>query len=352
MFGGRQQYFPPSDEHRWMLYCFDFKNGHTNWATELSKGIPKVSRHPKNSFASETPVTDGTHVYAHFGDLGTYCLNMNGEILWSKEWPLLETRYGYGTGSSPALYEGRLYIVNDNEKQSYITALDKLTGREIWRVNRDEPTTWSTPYIWRNDQRTEIVTVGTKKVRSYDLNGKLLWEISGMSLLAIPSPFSYDGLLYVATGYPTDQRRPVYAVRPGASGDITPENGQADNQYIAWSLPKGGPYVPSSMIYGSLYYTLFDEGFLTCHDAKTGKEIYGKQRINPSSTGFTSSPWAYNNRIFCLNEDGDTFIIQAGPEFKVLGKNSVDEACLASPAISGGSLMLRTLSHLYRIGRA
>jgi outer membrane protein assembly factor BamB len=106
------------------------------------------------------------------------------------------------------------------------------------------------------------------------------------------------------------------------------------------------------MIYGSLYYTLFDEGFLTCHDAKTGKEIYGKQRINPSSTGFTSSPWAYNNRIFCLNEDGDTFIIQAGPEFKVLGKNSVDEACLASPAISGGSLMLRTLSHLYRIGRA
>ncbi len=352
MFGGRQQYFPPTDEHRWMLYCFDFKNGRTRWATELSKGIPKVSRHPKNSFASETPVTDGERVYAHFGDLGTYCLNMSGKILWSKEWPLLETRYGYGTGSSPVLHEGRLYIVNDNEKQSYIVALDKLTGREIWRVNRDEPTTWSTPYIWRNEQRTEIVTVGTKKVRSYDLKGNLLWEISGMSLLAIPSPFSYDGLLYVATGYPSDKKRPVYAVRPGAGGDITPENGQSSNQYIVWSLSQGGPYVPSSMIYGSFYYTLFDEGFLTCHDAKTGKEIYGKQRIDPSSTGFTSSPWAYNNRIFCLNEDGDTFVVQAGQEFKILGKNSLDDSCLSSPAIANGSLILRTLSHLYRIGRS
>jgi outer membrane protein assembly factor BamB len=351
MFGGRQQYYPPEDEHRWMIDCFDFKSGQMRWATELSKGIPKVSRHPKNSFASETPITDGERVYAHFGDLGTYCLNMDGKILWSKEWPLLETRYGYGTGSSPALHEGRLYIVNDNEKQSYMIALDKLTGREIWKVDRDEPTTWSTPYIWRNQQRTEIVKVGTKKVRSYDLDGKLLWEISGMSLLAIPSPFSYEGLLYVATGYPSDKKRPVYAIRPGAAGDITPADGQSSNQYIAWSLPQGGPYVPSSMIYRDLYYTLWDEGFLTCHDAKSGKEIYGKQRLDPSSTGFTSSPWAYNNRIFCLNEDGETFVIQAGPEFKLLGKNSLDDACLSSPAIANGSLILRTLSHLYRIGR-
>jgi outer membrane protein assembly factor BamB len=350
MFGGRQQYYPPPDEHRWMLDSFDISSGKTRWATELFKGVPKVSRHPKNSFASETPVTDGERVYAHFGDVGTYCLDMTGKILWSKEWPLIETRYGYGTGSSPALHEGRLYIVNDNEKQSYMLALDKLTGREIWRVTRDEPTTWATPYIWRNERRTEIVTVGTKKVRSYDLKGNLLWEITGMSLLAIPSPFASDGLLYVASGYPTDEKRPVYAIRPGASGDITPADNKPGSEYIAWSLPQGGPYVPSPIIYGGLYYTLLDSGFLTCHDAKTGKEIYGKQRIDSASSGFTSSPWAYNSCIFCLNEDGDTYVIQAGPEFKILGKNSLGDTCLSSPAIASGSLILRTLTHLYRIG--
>jgi len=348
MFGGRQQYHPPPDEHHWMIYSFDFESGQTRWATELHKGTPNISRHPKNTFASETPVTDGERVYAHFGDLGTYCLDMEGNILWSKEWPLVETRYGYGTASSPILHEDRLYLINDNEKQSYLIALDKLTGREIWRINRDEPTTWSTPYIWRNEKRTELVTAGTNKVRAYDLNGKLLWEISGMALLSIPSPFSYDGMLYVSSGYPGAQISPVYAVRPGASGDITLKDGQTDNQYIAWSLPRGGSYLPSPLIYKGLYYTLLDSGFLTCHDAKTGREIYGKQRIAATS-GFTSSPWAYNNQIFCLSEDGDTYVIQAGEEFKLLGKNPLDDTCLASPAIANGSLILRTLSYLYRI---
>jgi outer membrane protein assembly factor BamB len=274
---------------------------------------------------------------------------MAGEILWSRQWPLLKTRYGYGTASSPVLHEGRLYIVNDNEDQSYLLALNKVTGREIWRVDRDEPTNWSTPYIWRNNQRTEIVTTGTNKVCSYSLEGKLLWEISGMTTLVIPSPFSDDGLLYVSSGYPGDTKSPVYVVRPGASGDITPEASGSD-QYIAWSLPRGGSYIPSAILYKGLYYTLHDAGFLTCHDAKNGREIYGKHRIDPASGGFTSSPWAYNNRIFCLSEDGDTYAIQAGPEFKVLGKNSMDEICMASPAIANGSLILRTLSKLYRLG--
>jgi len=349
MFGGRQQYHPPDSELRWMIYSFDLENGRIRWETELHKGIPEISRHPKSTFASETPVTDGERVYAHFGDLATYCLSMEGKILWSKQWPLLKTRYGYGTAASPVLYEGRLYIINDNEEQSYLLALDKLTGREIWRVNRDEPTNWSTPYIWRNNQRTEIVTTGTNKVRSYSLEGELLWEISGMTTLVIPSPFSDDGLLYVSSGYPADTKSPVYVVRPGASGDITPEEG-GSSRYIAWYLPKGGSYIPSSLLYKGLYYTLYDAGFLTCHDAKTGREIYGKQRIDPASGGFTSSPWAYNNCIFCLSEEGDTYVIQAGAEFKVLGKNSMDEICMASPAIADGSLILRTLSKLYRIG--
>jgi outer membrane protein assembly factor BamB len=347
MFGGRQQYRPPGDEHRWMLYCFDLKGGSVQWAAELYKGIPKISRHPKNTFASETPVTDGEHVYAHIGDLGTYCFDMNGGRVWYRQWPPVETRYGYGTASSPVLYRDRLYLVNDNEMQSYLLALDKKTGREIWKVDRDEPTTWGTPCIWRNELRTEIVTAGTNKVRSYSLEGRLLWEISGMAPLSIPSPFSCEGILYVSSGYPASRQRPAYAVRPGAGGDITLKSGETSNKYIAWSLPRGGPYLPSPLVYKGRYYTLFDEGILTCHDAKTGREIYGKQRV--AAAGFTGSPWAYNDRIFCLSEDGDTYVVQAGDTFKLLAQNSLDDTCLATPAIADGSLILRTLTRLYRI---
>ncbi|HTY60911.1 MAG TPA: PQQ-binding-like beta-propeller repeat protein [Acidobacteriota bacterium] len=350
MSGGRIQYYPPAEEHRSMALSIDFKTGRTLWATELHRGVPKPSRHPKNSYASETPVTDGRRVYFHIGDLATYCLDMKGRILWMKDWPLQATRYGYGTASSPVLHESRLYILKDNEEESYLIALDKITGREIWRVKRDEPTTWSTPYIWQNARRTEIVTSGSRKIRSYDLNGKLLWEITRLATLAVPTPFSDDGLLYVTSGYPTDPISPVYAIRPGASGDITLKNGETNNDYIAWSLAQGGPIDPSSVIYKGKYYSLSDVGFLTCHDAKTGKEIYGKQRLDPASGTFTTSPWAYNDRIFCLSEDGDTYVVQASSEFKVLRKNSMDDACMASPAIAGGSLILRTYRKLYRIG--
>ncbi|MYA79046.1 MAG: PQQ-binding-like beta-propeller repeat protein, partial [Acidobacteriia bacterium] len=212
----------PTHEYTWSVYSIDFANGKTRWATAIHRGIPKAPRHRKNTYASETPATDGERIYAHIGDLGTYCLDMNGKILWSKLWPGVETRYGYGTASSPIVHEGRLYIQNDNEQQSYLLALDKLTGKEIWRVDRDEPTTWATPYVWRNQKRTEIVTSGRNKVRSYDLDGKLLWEIRGMSGISLPTPFSVGELLYVASGFHVTPPRPVYAVRPGASGDITP----------------------------------------------------------------------------------------------------------------------------------
>ena len=166
----------PTDEHRWTVYSVDIKSGKVGWATDVHRGVPKAPRHRKNTYASETPTTDGEHVYAHFGDLGTYCLDMKGKVVWSKPWPPVETRYGYGTASSPVVHKGRLYILNDNQEQSYLLALDKLTGKEIWQTNRDEPTTWSTPFVWENELRTEIVTAGRNKVRSYDLDGKLLWK--------------------------------------------------------------------------------------------------------------------------------------------------------------------------------
>ena len=227
-------------------------------------------------------------------------------------------------------------------------ALSKETGAELWRVDRDEGTNWSTPYIWENDRRTEIVTTGTGKVRSYDLDGNLLWELTGMSSITVTTPFSRFGLLYISSGYIGDRKRPVLAIRPGASGDITVSEGQILNESVAWFQPQSASYNPSPLIYGDYYYTLLDRGYLTCHDVRTGEEVYGRQRIEVGAA-FTSSPWAYDGKIFALSEDGDTYVIKAGTEFEVLATNSLGEFTMATPAIAHGSLFIRTVSKLYRI---
>ncbi|MEK6410114.1 MAG: PQQ-binding-like beta-propeller repeat protein [Acidobacteriota bacterium] len=346
-FGGERK--PPTDIHRWMVYCVDFKTGKIRWQQEVKNGPPENPRHLKNSYASETPVTDGERVYAYFGNVGLFCFDMSGKLLWSKKWGPFATRYGWGTAASPVLYKDRLYVVNDNDTASFMIALNAKTGEQIWRVEREQGTNWATPYVWESGSRTEIITPGTKKTRSYDLNGKPLWEFSGMSSISIPTPFSRHGLVYIASGYVGDQLRPVYAIKPGASGDISLKPGELSNNYIAWYQPQAGPYNPSPIVYGDYYYTLYDRGFFTCHDAKDGGEVYPKVRIDPGVNAFTSSPWAYNGKIFCLSEDGDTFVIQAGKEYKLVGKNSLDEMCMATPAIVRGSLIIRTASKLYRI---
>jgi len=319
-------------------------------------------RHIKNSYASETPVTDGERVYVYFGSIGLVAaLDYSGRPVWTKDIGAFNTQVELGTAASPVLYQDRLYIVNDNTTQSFMVAFDKRTGDEIWRVDREERGNWSTPFVWENELRTEIVTSGTGKVRAYDLDGKLLWELSGMSVLTIPTPFAKHGLLYISSGYPGGALRPVYAIRPGASGDISLWPPQGDelggfpgqrksSRYVAWSYSLLGTYNTSALVYGDYYYTLLDRGLLVCHNARTGEEIYGRQRIAPGS-GFTASPWAYNGKIFLLSEDGDTYVIQAGPQFKLLGRNSLDEMALATPAVVRGSLMLRTQSKLYRIAR-
>ena len=207
---------------------------------------------------------------------------------------------------------------------------------------------WSTPFVWENDLRTEIVATGRGKVRSYDLDGKVLWEISGMTGNVVPTPFARHGMVYIGSGYPGAPVRPVFAVKPGASGDISLKPGETSNQYVVWFQPQLGTYQTSALVYGDHYYTLLDRGFLLCHDASTGKQVYGRQRISPDATGFTASPWAYNGKVFVLSEDGDTFVIKAGPEFKILGKNSLHEMSLASPAVANGSLFIRTQSKLYK----
>ncbi len=347
-FGGERP--APKDEHRWMVYCVDFKTGKTLWEREVNRGLPP-SRHLKNTYASETPVTDGERVYFYFGNVGLFVFDLNGKAVWNKRFETANTMYGWGTAASPVLHQGRVYIVNDNESKSWMMALDKKTGAEIWKVERDEGSNWSTPYIWDSGKRTELITTGKKKVRSYDLDGKVLWEFGGMSSLVIPMPFSKDGLLYLASGYVGDQNRPVYVVKPGAKGDITLPKGQTSSEFIAWYAPQAGPYNPSPLVYGDIYYTLLDRGFLTAHDARTGTEVYGKQRIDSAAGAFTSSPWAYNGKIFLLSEDGDTYVVQAGKDYKLLRKNSLDDMCMATPAVARGSLIIRSASKLYRVGK-
>jgi outer membrane protein assembly factor BamB len=341
-----------SAPQRWMVYDIEFKTGRIRWQRELKNAHPPLLRHIKNSYASETAVTDGDRVYVYFGSLGLVtALDFNGNVVWARELGAFNTQVELGTGASPVLYKDRLIIVHDNTTQSYIIALDKRTGKELWKTNRDEAGNWSTPLVWENDVRTEIVTTGTRRVRSYDLNGKLLWELRGMSELTIPSPFSRHGLVFISSGYPGGALRPVYAIRPGAIGDISLKEGETSNEYIAWHQPFLGTYNTSALVYGNYYYTLLDRGFLLCHDARTGKQIYGRQRLSVDSSGFTASPWAYNGKIFLMSEDGDTFVVQAGPEFKVIGKNSLDQMPLATPAVLRGSLIMRTQSNLYRIAR-
>ncbi|HXI43653.1 MAG TPA: PQQ-binding-like beta-propeller repeat protein [Bryobacteraceae bacterium] len=350
-FGGNREGIP-AGEHRWMVYAVDWKTGKIVWEREVHRGSPRSSHHLKNTYASETPVTDGERVYAYFGNLGLFVFDMDGKPVWSEHWGPFRTRYGWGTAASPVVHKERIYVVNDNDDQSFLAALDKRTGKQIWRVERDEASNWSTPFIWENGQRTEIITSGTHKVRAYDLDGKVLWELGGMSSIVIPTPFAQHGLLYLASGYVGDNVRPVFAVRPSARGDISLKENETRNEHIAWYQRQAGPYNPSPLVYGDFYYTLLDRGMLTCHEARTGREIYGKQRIDPETTAFTASPWAYNGKIFALSEDGDTFVMQAGAEFKVLGKNPLGEMCMATPAIARGSLIIRTASKLYRIAKA
>jgi len=344
-FGGERKAAAEVDHH-WLVLCLDLDTGKTLWQKEAAKGKPPSGIHIKNSYASETPVTDGQRVYAYFGNQGVYCHDFDGKSIWSKKFDPVPTRFSWGTAASPALYKDRLFIVNDNEKESFLICLNAKTGEQIWRIDRDEKSNWSTPFVWEHDGRVEIVTAGTKRVRSYDLDGKVLWELTGMSAITIPTPFTRHGLLYVGSGYVMDKSKPFYAIRPGAKGDITPVEGRSSNDFVAWSSKTIAPYNPTPLVYGDYLYVLYDMGFLSCFEAKTGKKVYDRERLNGQ---FTVSPWAYDGKVFCLNEDGETTVVQAGPEFKILHRNKLDEMCMACPAVAGKSLLIRTLTKLYRI---
>jgi len=347
--GNRDQ--ASADVHHWIVYCFDWSSGKVLWDKTVHTGKPAQPVHVKNTYASETPVTDGQRVYFYFGNVGVFCFDLEGKELWRKNLDPVKMRYNWGTAASPVLYGDKLFIVNDNEEQSYLLALDKGTGNEVFRVERDEKSNWATPYVWQNAERTELVTCGTGKIRSYDLNGQLLWQLGPMSVIAIPTPVQNNAMLFVCSGYVGDRKsRPIYAVRPGASGDVTLAEGQDRSGYIAWHHKLSGPYNPSPIAYGDYLYVLYDRGTVSCFNGRTGEVIYEQQPLASDARAFTASAWANDGKLFFLSEDGDTFVVRAGPEFKVLGRNALDEMCMATPAALRGSLIIRTLTKLYRIG--
>jgi outer membrane protein assembly factor BamB len=335
----------------YFLYCLNLKSGKVEWTKEFYTGHPPGGRHRKNSFVSETPVTDGKLIYVYVANLGLWAFDLKGKQVWNTPLEANPIYLDFGTGSSPALAGNLLVIVSDNEKQQYIAAFDKQTGKQAWRTNRQigpegRRSAWVTPFVWRHPLRTEIVAVGPGIVVSYDLAGKELWRMSGMSGAPIPMPFAHNGLLYINGG----RGALLVAIRPGATGDISLTKDQTSNEYVVWSQARAGTYLPSPVAYEGAVYSLTETGILMRFDARTGKQTY-KTRIDPAATAFTTSPWAYNGKLFCLSEEGQTFVVSTGEEFKLLHVNTLDDFTLASPALVGDRLLIRTEHRLYSIRR-
>jgi len=336
----------------YFLYCVDLKTGKVSWKQEYYNGRPPGGRHRKGSFTSETPVTDGKLVYVYSTSLGLWAYDMKGGLVWKTPLENFPMYGDFGSGASPVLAGNLLVIVSDNEKQQFIAAFDKKTGKQVWRTNRDiragtsaaaRRTGWSTPYVWTTPGRTELVTIGPGFAISYDLSGKELWRMGGMGGGPIPSPYVAGGLLYLNGG----SGGVLAAVRPGATGTLTTAAGAPPNAYVAWSVERAGTYLATQLAYGGALYALTDTGILSRYDATTGKLGY-RSRIE-GGVAFTSSPWASDGKIFCLNEEGKTFVIAAGEKYELLKTNDLDEFALSTPALVGDRLLLRTESQLYSI---
>jgi len=337
------------------LFAFDLESGDSLWDRELHAGPPPVGRHRKNSYMSETPVTDGEAVYVYVAHMGLYAYDLDGNPLWSTALEPHPVYLDFGGGASPAIHGDRLFILNDSQEGSFIAAFDKHTGEQLWMKEREGlgnamlRSAWSSPYVWENELRTEIVTIGPMVAISYDVDGNELWRMAGQGMMACQTPFAWDGHLYISSGAKGRSDTPLAAIRPGASGDITMEEMQLSSDSVLWfDRTGGGTYLPTPVLYEGGVYVLTDKGIFTRHDAKTGERTY-QTRIHTTARNFTSSPWAYNGHIFAINEEGDTFVMKAGEEFEFVSINSLDEFVLASPAISGDRLLLRTQSKLYSI---
>ena len=340
---GRGRGAPPTHIHKFILLALDRRTGEIVWQRALCEALPHEGGHGDASQASNSPTTDGEHILAHFGSRGLYCLDMKGTVLWEKQFGKMQTRRGFGEGSSPALHGDTVVINWDHEGQSFIVALDKRTGAERWRIERDERTSWATPVVLVVDGKAQVVASATNRIRSYDLNtGGLLWECGGMTGNVVPTPVHSEGLIYCTSGF---RGSALLAVRyAGAKGDIT------GSDAVAWAYDgKGTPYVPSPVLCdGQVYFLQENRAVLSCVEAKTGRAHYARQRLE-GLRGAYASLVGVTGRVYAVGREGKTAVIRTGPEFKLLATNTLNDSFSASPAIAGRELYLRGRQHLYCI---
>jgi len=328
--------------HKFVVMAINRSDGKVQWQTTVKEERPQEGTHQFGSWASNSPVTDGEFIYAYFGSRGLYCLDMQGNVIWDRDFGQLNKRMNFGEGSSPALYGDKIIVTWDHENQSFIIALDKQTGEEIWKVDRNEGTSWASPFIVENEGQPQVITNASDLIRSYDLDtGELIWECTGMTMNAIPMPVEANGIVYIMTGF---RGNALLAIRLSeAKGNIT------GTDAIIWSFDKDTPYTPSPIIFEDhLYFLKSNNGILSCLDAITGEPVYSNQRLEGIGNIFTSPVFA-NNAIIILGQRGMAYVIKHGSEFEILARNQLDDNFIASPVVVENQLFLRGYNNLYCI---
>ena len=340
-----------STVHEFKVYCLDKNSGKILWEKVACKGIPKSKRHTKSSQANCTPATDGKFLVVNFGSEGLYCYDLKGNLIWSKNLGLLNPGFylvpgiEWGYSSSPIIYKDRIILQCDIPNVPFIASLDLATGNEIWRTSRgDEVQTYGTPAIYAGKGSTQVIVNGYKHMGGYDFEtGKEIWKLSDGGDIPTPTPVVANNLIYINSAH--GKFSPIFAIRPDAKGDITLASDSTKNQYIAWSVKRGGAYMQTPLVYEGFLYNLQVNGQLTCFDALTG-EIKYKQNLNDS---FSASAIAADGKIYFSSESGTIYVVKAGPEFGLLAKNEIQDVCMATPAISGNSLYFRAQHYLIAV---
>lgn len=341
--GRRRRAKKPKNVYKFDVLAINRKNGEILWQRTVGEELPHAGIHNDSSFASHSPITDGEHVYAYFGSYGLYCLDMEGNLVWDKDFGDMRTRGSFGEGSSPALHGDTLIINWDHEDQSFIFALNKKTGEEIWKMDRDERTSWATPLIIDYKGRLQVIVNATNRVRSYDLaTGEVIWECGGMTANVIPCPMVADNLLYVTSGF---RGNALLAINLDlASGDIT------DSDAIAWSYDgKDTPYTPSALLYkDTLYFLKSNKAIISCLNSKTGQVYYNNQKLDGLGDTYVS-PVGASERVYVTGRNGITKVIKRGPELEILATNSLNDEFSASPAMVDKEMFMRGFKYLYCI---
>jgi outer membrane protein assembly factor BamB len=337
-----------SEVYRWEVICLNLKTGKEIWKSVALKGTPRIGSHKGNGYAAETPVTDGKRVYAYFGMTGIFCYDMKGNLIWKNDLGAYKTLNSWGTGSSPALYNDKIYLQIDNEVNSFIVALDALTGAEKWRAARDEKTTYSTPFIWKNKSGTELVTSG-KTARSYDPEtGKVIWEMKMKGDMSIPTPVADNDHLYIGNTGEDDKVGGLYSIKAGATGDITPDTITMTGPGVEWYNPKAPLENPSPVLHNGLIYLLAGNGKnLSCIDAASGKTIYDQKLEKVSSCWAT--PWVYKDNLYITDERGFTTVVKTGAPFELVSQNRIKDKFWASAALGYDSYVFKGVNKVYCI---